>query len=86
MPLEPCYECNKEISTLARSCPNCGAPSKNTKKKTSSIPTTSEWTAEDDKKLLSLYKKKVPEFALAKILKKRLSAVRERIIFLMKKN
>ena len=62
MPLEPCYECNKEISTLARSCPNCGAPNKNTKKKTSSIPTTSEWTAEDDKKLLSLYKKKVPEF------------------------
>ena len=49
MPLEPCYECNKEISTLARSCPNCGAPSKNTKKKTSSIPTTSEWTAEDIK-------------------------------------
>ena len=86
MSLEPCYECNKEISTLARSCPSCGAPSKNTKKKTSSLSPTSDWTAEEDRKLLSLYKKRVPEFALAKILKKRLPAVRERIILLMKKN
>jgi hypothetical protein len=34
---------------------------------------------------LSLYKKNIPEFALAKILKKRATEIRERIIFLMKK-
>lgn len=26
MPLEPCRECHREISTEARSCPHCGAP------------------------------------------------------------
>ena len=26
MALKPCWECNKKISTLARSCPSCGAP------------------------------------------------------------
>jgi len=26
MPLKPCYECNKEISTKAIACPQCGTP------------------------------------------------------------
>ena len=26
MPLKSCYECNKEISTKAIACPQCGAP------------------------------------------------------------
>jgi uncharacterized membrane protein YvbJ len=26
MPLKPCHECNKEISTKAIICPQCGAP------------------------------------------------------------
>ena len=26
MALKPCWECNKKISTLAKVCPNCGAP------------------------------------------------------------
>ena len=26
MALKPCKECNKKISTLAKVCPNCGAP------------------------------------------------------------
>jgi len=26
MPLKKCYECNKEISTKAATCPHCGAP------------------------------------------------------------
>jgi predicted amidophosphoribosyltransferase len=32
MALEPCKECSKEISTLAKSCPNCGAPNDNVEK------------------------------------------------------
>ena len=44
-----------------------------------------EWTIAEDNKLLSLYKKNVPEFALAKILKKRLTEIRARIIILMNK-
>ena len=28
MPLKPCHECNKEISTKAIICPQCGAPQK----------------------------------------------------------
>ena len=26
MALIPCYECKREVSTLAASCPHCGAP------------------------------------------------------------
>ena len=44
-----------------------------------------DWTTSDDNKLISLYKRNVPEFALSKILKKRLPQIRERIILLMKK-
>ena len=33
MALIECYECGKEISSLAHSCPACGAPKKHTKKK-----------------------------------------------------
>ena len=44
-----------------------------------------EWTTSDDNKLIALYKKNVPEFALSKILKKKLPEIRKRIIFLMKK-
>lgn len=32
MPLLPCPECGKEISTNAAACPNCGAPRKMAKK------------------------------------------------------
>jgi len=39
----------------------------------------------EDSKLLILYKKNVPEFALAKILKKKLTEIRARIIILIKK-
>ena len=85
MALEPCKECNKEISTLAKSCPNCGAPNENVKKQSQSNNSPAEWTVAEDSKLLSLYKKNVPEFALAKILKKRLTEIRARIIILMNK-
>ena len=56
----------------------------NTKKSESNI-SESVWTTSDDNKLISLYKRNVPEFALSKILKKRLPQIRERIILLMKK-
>ena len=36
MALKPCKECNKKISTLAKVCPSCGAPSP-TRKINSSI-------------------------------------------------
>ena len=45
-----------------------------------------EWTTSDDNKLLALYKRNVPEFALAKILKKSITQIRERIMHLMKNN
>ena len=85
MALEPCKECNKDISTLAKSCPNCGAPNENSQKQSQSKNSPAEWTIAEDNKLLSLYKKNVPEFALAKILKKRLTEIRARIIILMNK-
>ena len=85
MALVSCKECNKEISTLAKSCPNCGAPNDNIEKQSQSNNSSAEWTQADDSKLLSLYKKNVPEFALAKILKKRLTEIRARIIILMNK-
>ena len=85
MALVPCKECYKEISTLAKSCPNCGAPNDNIEKQFQSNNSSAEWTQADDSKLLSLYKKNVPEFALAKILKKRLTEIRARIIILMNK-
>ena len=85
MALEPCKECSKEISTLAKSCPNCGAPNENVAKQSQSNNSPAEWTVAEDNKLLSLYKKNVPEFALAKILKKRLTEIRARIIILMNK-
>ena len=84
MALIKCIECKKEISTLARSCPNCGAPNSSSVKYSNN--SNLDWSSDDDKKLLSLYKKNVPEFALAKILKKRLTDVRIRIIYLMKNN
>ena len=85
MALEPCKECSKEISTLAKYCPNCGAPNENVEKQSQSKNSPAEWTIAEDNKLLSLYKKNVPEFALAKILKKRLTEIRARIIILMNK-
>ena len=83
MALIPCEECDKSISSLARACPNCGAP--NSSYVSNSKISNKEWTVNEDDKLLSLYKKNVPEFALAKILKKRVTDIRGRIIFLMKK-
>ena len=45
-----------------------------------------DWTTSDDNKLITLYKRNAPEFALSKIFKKKISEIRERIIFLMKNN
>ena len=45
-----------------------------------------DWTTSDYNKLITLYKRNVPEFALSKIFKKKTSEIRERIIFLMKNN
>ena len=47
--------------------------------------TSEEWTVNQDKKLLMLYKKNVPEHALARILKKKLNEIRNRILYLSKK-
>ena len=41
------------------------------------------WTEAQDKKLLMLYKKKLPESALANIFKKRVTEIRERILKLL---
>ena len=46
----------------------------------------SDWTTSEDNKLLALYKRNVPEFALSKILKKSISQIRERVILLIKKS
>jgi hypothetical protein len=45
---------------------------------------TEEWSKEDDKKLIMLYKKNVPEHALANIFKKRRTEVRTRILKILK--
>ena len=47
---------------------------------------SNEWTTSDDNKLLALYKRIVQEFTLAKILKKSITQIRERIMHLMKNN
>jgi hypothetical protein len=44
---------------------------------------TGEWSKEDDKKLIMLYKKNVPEHALANIFKKRRTEIRARILKLL---
>jgi ATP-dependent DNA helicase PIF1 len=44
------------------------------------------WSTRDDNKLISLYKRNVPEIALSKMFKKKISEVRDRIIYLMKKS
>ena len=46
----------------------------------------SSWSTSDDNKLISLYKRNVPEIALSKMFKKTISEVRDRIIYLMKKS
>jgi hypothetical protein len=64
---------------------------KNTKKVTSSKKIeepandieAAEWSKEDDKKLIMLYKKNVPEHALANIFKKRRTEIRARILKLL---
>jgi len=53
-------------------------------KKSKSNSSESGWTTSDDNKLLAMYKRNVPEIALSKYLKKNISEIRERIIFLMK--
>ena len=45
----------------------------------------SDWSDTNDKKLLALYNRKVPEIALSKIFKKRRTEIRERVIYLMNK-
>ena len=49
------------------------------------IEELSDWSTSDDNKLISLYKRNVPEIALSKMFKKTISEVRDRIIYLMKK-
>ena len=46
---------------------------------------TQEWSKEDDKKLIMLYKKNVPEHALANIFKKKRTEIRARILEIMNK-
>jgi hypothetical protein len=45
---------------------------------------TQEWSKEDDKKLIMLYKKNVPEHALANIFKKKRTEIRTRILKILK--
>lgn len=59
--------------------------SKNMKKENNVKVDSSDWSKSDDNKLMALYKRNVPEFALSKILKKSLPQIRERIMLLMKK-
>lgn len=44
------------------------------------------WSVRDEKKLISLYKKKVPEIALSRILNKSVSEIRQKILELLKLN
>ena len=46
MALLPCEECSKSISSLARACPNCGAPNPNYV--TDSKVSNKEWTTSED--------------------------------------
>ena len=46
----------------------------------------SGWSISDDRKLIALFKRKVPEHALAKIFKKSLKETKERIIYLRNKD
>ena len=41
------------------------------------------WTEAQDKKLIMLYKKRIPESALANSFKKRITEIRERILKLL---
>tara|TARA_B100001173_G_scaffold260689_1_gene234004 strand:- start:5187 stop:6686 length:1500 start_codon:yes stop_codon:yes gene_type:complete len=47
---------------------------------------SSGWSVSDDRKLISLFKKKVPEYALSRIFKKSLKEIKERIIYLKNKD
>ena len=47
------------------------------------IKETGNWTKKDDEKLIVLYKKNVPEQALSKIFKKKISEIRSRILKLI---
>ena len=46
----------------------------------------SGWSISDDRKLIALFKRKVPEHALSKIFKKSLKETKERIIYLKNKD
>ena len=46
---------------------------------------STDWSDKNDKMLMALFKRKVPEKALSKIFKKRITEIRDRIIYLMKK-
>jgi len=46
---------------------------------------STDWSDKNDKILMALFKRKVPEKALSKIFKKRITEIRDRIIYLMKK-
>lgn len=73
---------SKYISEILKNAPK----SKKKIMPKSSKSNSNEWTTSDDNKLLALYKRNVPEFALAKILKKSITQIRERIMYLMKNN
>ena len=46
----------------------------------------SGWSISDDRKLIALFKRKVPELALSKIFKKSFKEIKERIIYLRNKD
>jgi len=60
--------------------------SKMTEKKIDNSNKNNDWSISEDNKLMALYKRNIPEFALSKILKKSLPQIRERIMLLMKNN
>jgi hypothetical protein len=47
---------------------------------------SSDWTHEEEQKLINFYKKNVPEIVLSKIFKRSMNEIREKILKLLKLN
>jgi len=47
---------------------------------------SSDWTQEEEQKLINFYKKNVPEIVLSKIFKRSMNEIREKILKLLKVN
>ena len=47
---------------------------------------SSEWTKEEEEKLINFYKKNIPEIVLSKIFKRSMNEIREKILKLLKVN